>query len=322
MEFMKALPIMEGLKKPYTTFKKIVAKSPTVSSGMGDDMASGLWEYFSILFLYDVRHYNRFMKLIARHRQEVNTVYQTIGEVDLALSVLSFRLSLPVFSTPTFCEENVLDFEGIFHPLILNSVTNTHRIESNSLITGSNASGKSTFIKTLAVNGILAQTIFTCTAKRFEARRSLVVTSMAVRDNLLGGESYFIVEIKSLKRILDLVEKHPCTCYIDEILRGTNTIERISASASVLEHLGKRDCLCIAASHDIELTRMLSYTNYHFREHVTDDGIGFDYKLKQGPSTTRNAIKLLELMKFDRAIVENANRLASEQQEDSRIYKF
>ena len=310
IESLNKFDIMTKLQKPFNTFKKVITKAPSARPGESADISEMFWMYFSIMFLYDIRHYNNFMKMVTEHNHDFHHIYKSIGEIDVALSILSFRLSLPTFSTPEFGSEHELDFEDIFHPLIPDPVTNTHTIDRGSLITGSNASGKSTFIKTLAINGILAQTIFTCTAKRFKTRFSIIVTSMAMRDDLLESESYFIVEIKSLKRILDLVKIYPCICYIDEILRGTNTIERIAASASILTYLDKQDCLCIAASHDIELTQISDYRNYHFCEQVTDDGIMFDYKLKDGPTTTRNAIKLLEVMGFDGEIVERAVELA------------
>ena len=99
----------------------------------------------------------------------------------------------------------------------------------------------------------------------------------------MAGESYFIKEIRSLKRILDKVEVVYCLCIVDEILRGTNTIERISASSAVLNFLNEENCMAIIASHDIELTELLknSYENYHFREQITDHGISFDYTLKE-----------------------------------------
>jgi len=271
------------------------------------------------MFLFDVRRYNNLMKLITTHNQAFHHIYKTLGEIDSALSISSFRASLPVFSTPQFCDKNELDFEEIYHPIIQKPVTNTHKFYSNSLITGSNASGKSTFIKTLAINGIMAQTIHTCTAKKFVTRTAMIVTSMAMRDDLLGGESYFVVEINSLKRVLDLVAKYPCICYIDEILRGTNTIERIAASTAILTYLHKQNCLCVVASHDIELTRLLNHDNYHFCEQVTDNDIVFDYKLKQGATTTRNAIKLLGFMGFEQEIVKHANELVSSHTSQSTI---
>jgi DNA mismatch repair ATPase MutS len=137
---------------------------------------------------------------------------------------------------------------------------------------------------------------------------------MAMRDDLLAGESYFTAEVKSLKRIIDLMQKYHCTCFIDEILRGTNTIERIAASTAVLEYLHSQDCLCIVASHDIELTNILAdkFDNYHFCEQIANDEVNFDYKLKSGPSTTRNAIKLLSLLGFDPEIVKSAENLSFE----------
>ena len=105
-------------------------------------------------------------------------------------------------------------------------------------MTGSNASGKSTFLKTIALNVILSQTIFTCISHTYEGDYLKVMTSMALRDNLEGGESYYIVEIKSLQRILEECKKdQPVLCIVDEVLRGTNTIERIAASSRILKYL-------------------------------------------------------------------------------------
>jgi len=313
IEGLSKLPIMQELRTSYDTFHKITRKTPVTKAAMGADVNEGMRIYANIAFLIDVRRYNKFIKLIARHNREFHQIYRAIGELDTAQAILSFRKSLPISSTPLFRDTNALDFEEVYHPLVDNSVTNSHAFHKNSLITGANATGKSTFIKALAINGILAQTIYTCAARRFATRFAIVITSMAMRDDLLGGESYFVVEVKSLKRILDMVAKYPCICYIDEILRGTNTVERIAASTAILTHLNSRDTLCIVASHDIELTRLLAscHDNYHFSEQVTDDGITFDYKLKIGPTKTRNAIKLLEFMDFDSEIVKNANEIAN-----------
>ena len=99
---------------------------------------------------------------------------------------------------------------------------------------------------------------------------------------------------------------------IDEVLRGTNTIERIAASSQVLLQLAERNCICIAATHDIELTYILEncYRNVHFQEAITKDGIVFDYKLRDGRATSRNAIKLLQLMGYSSEIVHQAEKRA------------
>jgi DNA mismatch repair ATPase MutS len=202
--------------------------------------------------------------------------------------------------------------DGIYHPLIEKPVENSFVMTRGCLISGSNASGKSTFIKAVAVSAILAQTVNTCLAHRFVMRPALVMTSMAVRDDVTAGESYFVTEIKSLGRILDKLSEVFCICFIDEILKGTNTAERIAASAATLKYLHGRDCLCAAATHDVELTRMLAdkYDNYHFAETVTDEGIVFNYRIRNGPTRTRNAIRLLEFMGFDERIITDAQQMA------------
>lgn len=305
-----SLPFFSELRKSFSVFKPLRTKLSDIMQKDFSDMAV-LAEYLKIIFLIDIRKYNKATKMILKHSDDFHTLYKSMGEIDMAICVLSFRESLPYYCMPVFHSENSIGFKDFYHPLLSDPVPNSGKISNDSIITGSNASGKSTFIKSLAVNGILAQTIHTCAAKEFNIRFSLIITSMAVRDNISQGDSYFIKEIKSLKRILDKVQQTTCTCFVDEILKGTNTIERIAASATVLKYLHSIDCLCITASHDIELTNILSeqYDNYHFREHITDDGIHFDYKLKQGPSQTRNAIKLLDYMNFDSEIVKAAETM-------------
>jgi len=203
-----------------------------------------------------------------------------------------------------------LEMEGGYHPLLANPVKNSISTRRGVLLTGSNASGKSTFLKTVALNAILAQTIHTCAAGAYRAPFFRVYSSMALRDDIGSGESYYIVEIKALKRILDAASEggQPVLCFVDEVLRGTNTVERIAASTQILKSLGGSGILCFAATHDIELTELLQkdFENYHFEEDVRDGDVFFNYKLQPGRAATRNAIKLLELMGYDRGIIEKA----------------
>ena len=131
---------------------------------------------------------------------------------------------------------------------------------------------------------------------------------MALNDNIFNNKSYFIVELQSLKRIVDCGNDTPVLCCIDEVLRGTNTIERIAASGRILRSLAKAGVLCFAATHDIELASILNeyYDNYHFRERIVDDNIEFDYILHNGSAVTRNAINLLQILGYDRDVVESA----------------
>lgn len=302
--------IIENLKQSYNNFKKLGGSLSGIAQQRLTDI-DFLIEYIRIIFLTNIRSYNKLLDAIEKNNDKFRLLFKCLGEVDALISTLSFRQSLPFYSLPVFGSSNELNIKDIYHPLLDNPIPNTVDITKNSLVSGSNASGKSTFIKAVAINGIMAQTIHTCTAKLYKTRPALMMTSMAARDNITLGESYFITEIKSLKRILKKIPDIYCICVIDEILKGTNTIERIAASASVLSYLSNLNCLCIAATHDIELTSMLAnqYDNYHFSEQIAQDGISFDYVIKHGPSRTKNAIKLLEHMGFDEDIIQNAQKL-------------
>ena len=302
------------LEKTLLPLKKIGFGAMLVSKGEGDSMTGALLEFINMITLVPVIEYSRSIGQVQNNLPAAQMLYRLLGELDAAISICSYRHSLPEYALPEFTDALKIQADELVHPLLGVAVPNSADIAGSWLLTGSNASGKSTFIKAVAVNLILGQTIHTCTAARFVMRRAAVITSMAVADNIVDGESYFIAEIKSMRRILAYADTGaPCYCFIDEILKGTNTVERVAASATVLRYLQRPRCLCIAATHDIELTKMLAdcYTNMHFSEQVTDEGVSFDYRLKSGPSTTRNAIKLLEYYGFPRAVVEQATAAAN-----------
>ena len=137
---------------------------------------------------------------------------------------------------------------------------NSINADKSVLLTGSNASGKSTFIKSIAINSIFAQTIHTVLADSYTSSFYYIYSSMALRDDLQNNESYYIVEIKSLQRILEKAAQSdvPVLCFIDEVLRGTNTLERIASSSEIVGVLlARKGAMCFAATHDVELTNML-----------------------------------------------------------------
>ncbi len=277
-----------------------------------------VYEFVRMILLKEIIDCEYLRNAVFKHRKELLEICNTVGLIDCLICIASFRESVPYYCEPGLerCQSDSslhLDFDEIYHPMIENPVANSLAIDRSVLVTGSNASGKSTFLKTIAVNSILAQSFHTCLARKFLSPLCSVFTSMALRDNIRDGESYFIAEIKSIKRILDFLnDRVPCLCLIDEVLRGTNTVERIAASSEVLLQMSGKNCLCIAASHDIELTFILeeSYRNVHFQESITDDGIVFDYKLYEGRASSRNAIKLLGLMGYDSEIVDEAKKRA------------
>lgn len=181
------------------------------------------------------------------------------------------------------------------------------------LITGSNASGKSTFARTLAINAIFGQLFNTCLAKSFSFKPCAVYSSMNLKDDIVTGDSFYMAEIKSLKRLLKIAEsKEYAMIFMDEMFKGTNMIERISAASIILKKFADLDCFICLATHDVELSRILGerYENYHFREVVTADDILFDYTLQEGVTTGSNAIKLLAYCHYDQEIVDQAEKYA------------
>ncbi len=291
--------------------------------GRAQQLASELESFiifFKTIFLVDLILFNRTVSYLVRYTDELNQLFRIAGELDAAICIASFRCSLAPHCTPKFHDDNVIRFSEAYHPLLEDPVTNSGCISNDCIITGSNASGKSTFIKTVAINSVLAQTINTCCAGKYELSFSYVVSSMAVRDNILSGDSYFVTEIKSLKRIIQYCKERRCVCVVDEILRGTNTPERLAASTAVLKMLHETDSLCLVASHDIELTKILAgiYDNYHFSERFENDAIEFDYLLKEGPSRSTNAIRLLKYMGFDQRIVDEALAIIQANSEENK----
>lgn len=278
-------------------------------------LADMIMDYIRILFHIDLIAFETVRRFVAAHQQEAKELYEALGMLESCSAVASYRESLDAYAVPEFVSDGPLQYRSrnMYHPLIADPVKNSIDEERCVLLTGSNASGKSTFLKTAAINALFAQTIVTCLADSYQGCFYQIYSSMALRDDIQGAESYYIVEIRALKRILDHAGKGaPVLCFVDEVLRGTNTVERIAASAQILKNLPGRQVMCFAATHDIELTHLLEgvYHNYHFEEEVSEQDIYFPYRLMPGRAMTRNAIKLLKLMGYDSRIIEEAEHAA------------
>ncbi|MFG6346811.1 MAG: hypothetical protein K1W35_24860 [Lachnospiraceae bacterium] len=310
-----------GLKEKKSKFRDFEKNSGMVlkmNSATGS-IGELLFDYIKMLTHIDIIRFNKMLNIVQKNRQEISELVEDIGYIDAVISIGYFRAALPYYCVPQLtsgrCGQFVIT-EG-FHPCIDNPVANSLSQNRGMIITGSNASGKSTFLKMTAVNAILAQTIHTCAAKAYVGNYYRIYSSMALRDDLDNGESYYIVEIKALKRIMDAAaadSQNPLLCFVDEVLRGTNTVERIAASAQILEKLSETGIYCFAATHDIELAHLLArcYDNCHFEEEVKDGDVLFSYRLLGGRAHTRNAIKLLEIIGFSKDIIQKADDMAGE----------
>lgn len=302
-------PYLKKLEKEYHVLKRF-QRGSSIALETTESGGEIIMNYIRILFHVDLIKFQSMLYTIRQNKNSLNTIFEIIGLIDSMIAVASFRTCFEEYSKPILLKgESTLEIYNAYHPLIEHPVKNSITVENGVLITGSNASGKSTFLRTVAINAILSQTIYTTFSSFYRAGFFRVYSSMALHDDLIGGASYYMVEIRSLKRIFDQIEKRiPILCFVDEVLRGTNTIERIAASSQILYSLAKDNVVCFAATHDIELTHILEqvYSNYHFQEKIEDGQILFDYQLYKGRAVSKNAIELLRIIGYEKEIIEAA----------------
>lgn len=279
------------------------------------ELALAVIEYLNMFMLFDIIAYYRSVNVLLKHQEEIHEAFYSIGMLDASISIASYLEETKLYCIPEISLENKIDFNNLYHPLIQDAIPNSiGEISKSVLITGSNMSGKTTFIKTLGVNFILSQTLNFCLAKTFLIPNLIVKTSIRRNEELEDGKSYFFVEIESIKEFIDLSQGNQKHLFlIDEIFRGTNTIERLASSASVLKYIGK-DNFVFVTTHDIELEQMLqnAYLMFHFSEQIKEDNLYFDYKIKPGACKSGNAIKLLEIMNFPEIITKEAHQIAQD----------
>ena len=306
---------MAGARAELAAFKR--GSSLVTGSGSGSgSLLQAILTYVNLLLHLDLLKFDQMLKAYAGHEEAARTLFKEIGQIEAAIAAASYKEALSVSCRPEFLDKQdvVLDVAGLVHPLLKEPVPVTVTLKGGMLVTGSNASGKSTFLKEMAISAILAQSFMIAPAESYRAPFLKVMTSMALTDNLTEGESYYIVEIRSIRRILEALKSGgPYLTVVDEVLKGTNTTERIAASARILEAMRQPNALVLAATHDRELTYMLKelYDNRHFEETVEGDDIVFTYEILDGPASTRNAIRLLEAENYDPAIVKGASETAA-----------
>ena len=268
------------------------------------------------LFFAKLFRYQRISKVIQSNIDAIDSLIYVVGGIDADISMAGYIEYLGENCCKyEIAEAGLHNYEctDIYHPLLASPVSNSVTISSSILLTGANASGKSTFLKTIALAQVCAQSFGYVCAKSYSSPISLCVSSMSIKDDISKGDSYYMAEIKNIKRIIDAIpaaeeKKIHVICFVDELLRGTNTIERIAASSQILNYLNNAGVTLCAATHDLELCTILQpFENYHFDESIKDGDVYFSYKLEKGPAESRNAIRLLENLGFSNDIVDAAN---------------
>ncbi len=263
--------------------------------------------YFAlnISLLWDFRCALKLQKWKKKYASYAEEWFIALGELESLLSFANLPRVCSNVSVPEICQDSkIVKGRKIGHPLLNNKVRVNNSFDCEDsiyIISGSNMSGKTTFLRTVGINLVLAQCGSLVCAKDMKCSPLAVVTSMRIADDLSAGISTFYAEIKRIKRIIDAAEKSRNTIFlIDEIFRGTNSVDRLFGAVTVIEKLNNLDVTGIITTHDLELCQLEEkynrIKNYHFSESYSDKEIHFDYKMKEGKSTTTNGKYLMEMV--------------------------
>ena len=221
-----------------------------------------------------------------------------IGEVEM-LSSLAVLQRVSKVSYPELLEAEAPEFSmrQIYHPLlpVSQAVANDIALQHQTVvITGSNMSGKTTFLRTVGLNLVLAYAGAPVCGEAVTASFMRIFTSMRVVDDVQHGISTFYAEILRIKEMVEYGKaKTPMLCLIDEIFKGTNSADRIVGAEAVIQRLSNSHTIAMVSTHDFELCKLAK--NYHFEEYYEEDEIRFDYRLQNGMCTTTNALYLLRM---------------------------
>lgn len=262
--------------------------------------------FLNTFLLWDVQQMLALNKWKAKNNLSTAHWFNVIAEIEVSISIAFFSFNNPAFCFPTI-KENYFEFNAleVGHPLIKkeNRVCSSFsQLNQNylALVTGSNMGGKSTFLRSIGVNTVLALMGATTCANSFTISPVELMSSMRIADNLAENTSTFYAELKKLRIIIEAMQqKKKVFILLDEILRGTNSLDRHIGSKALIEQIIQAQAFTIIATHDVELAKLATtypsnILNYHFDVQVANDELYFDYKLKEGICTSLNASILMK----------------------------
>jgi DNA mismatch repair ATPase MutS len=290
----------------FVTFEDKLSNDPT-------DLSYAFWELFKMILLIEPAMFIASIKKATDCRTDIETLFKYVGEIDAAISIQSFRMGLPYYSKPELIINHyALHVDGLYHPLVSDCVANSIEVFDNQgvLITGSNMSGKTTFIRAMAINALLSQTIYTSCTHQYRAPLLQLFTSIRISDDMEEHKSYFQSEALSVLNIIKQSQSNTIKSLviIDEIFRGTNTIERVAAAKAILSYFTANKSFVFVSTHDLELAELLGYEYavYCFEEQVADTRLVFDYKIKPGILKNKNAIAIMAGLGYPESVIADA----------------
>jgi len=283
------------------------------------DTGGPMHAFLNIVFFYDLHVARSLLDRVVPHRDALLDAISAFADLEVFTSLGCFADEQPVATFPDFTAETSLTIVEGLHPLIdparsiPNSVTLTPR-QHLWLITGSNMAGKSTFLRMIGLNALLAQLGSAVCAAKMTLAPLRLITDLRARDNLADNASYFMAEVRHIRRIVvPPPDPAPVLGLIDEPFRGTNSLDQSAAGIALVRHLVNSHGLYIIATHDRHMTKQpdeVQSANFHFEENLGEHGPVFDYKLHQGPARTRNALDILEREGYPTPLLDTARHWA------------
>jgi DNA mismatch repair ATPase MutS len=261
------------------------------------------------LMLYDFHCILRLERWKQQHKLDIAKWFDVITQFELWNSLATYAYNHPQFSWPEPQEARVLEATALGHPLIPASecVKNdgtAGKKDSFLIITGSNMSGKSTFLRSVGANLLMAMCGAPVCAERLLFSPMHIMTSMRIKDSIASHTSYFQAELLRLQHIIrQLKTGERVFILLDEILKGTNSEDKLSGSRSLIEHFLQYNCLGMIATHDLELGQLEEaypnkIRNYCFESTIQDDHLYFDYRIREGIARNKNATFLMKQMEI------------------------
>jgi DNA mismatch repair ATPase MutS len=272
------------------------------------DLVGGVIVILNFFFLLKLTLYARSIDRFAADRASWLSTFQLIGAIDASIAVASFLSACPEHCRPTVVSEPEIAIENGYHPLLSKPVKNSIRLANlSALVTGSNMTGKTTFIKMVAINVILGHTLGICLADEAVLPRSPVRALIRGEQSVEEGKSRYFAEAEAIRDFIAESASGDCRIFIlDEPFSGTNTVERIAIAKAVLRAIGRHAQLLVT-THDVELQHLLGekFELFYFQEDPSVEGF-FDHKLHTGAGTQRNAIRVLERLGYPAEILTEA----------------
>ena len=257
----------------------------------------------NIFSFYHLHRYRALLQWKRTYGTHIAQWLETVATTEVLCSFANFAYNNPHFVYPTFNNQYRINFEDVGHPLIAENERITNNITLDEahfiILTGSNMSGKSTFLRTLGVNMLLAQVGLPVCAREAAIHPLPLLVSMRLSDSLSDGKSYFFAEINRIEQIMTALKRERCMVLLDEILRGTNSEDKQYGTIKIIERLLSLKAIGIVATHDIEVCKTADrypqqLQNKCFESYIHEGELSFDYKLREGICQNKNATFLME----------------------------